>query len=224
MLTYTPNPKPKRKDRPWLLFLMALIWISGSCFFHDPWEPYEPYVVAIVKSIIETNSWLVPYLSSPSVPYLELQPFYFWIFAVIIKIFNFSNIANAVRLLNALIILVFIMLMGRIGSGLSAFKNGRTVVMILISMVGFINNAYQLSPHLIVLALLRLLFTIIIISNPFFACSNSLEFNLLSNLITVSMVSFPNCSSITFRPDISLNLFISFKIFLTIIIFYYKYL
>lgn len=151
MLTYTPNPKPKRKDRPWLLFLMALIWISGSCFFHDPWEPYEPYVVAIVKSIIETNSWLVPYLSSPSVPYLELQPFYFWIFAVIIKIFNFSNIANAVRLLNALIILVFIMLMGRIGSGLSAFKNGRTVVMILISMVGFINNAYQLSPHLIVL-------------------------------------------------------------------------
>ena len=53
MLTYTPNPKPKRKDRPWLLFLMALIWISGSCFFHDPWEPYEPYVVSIVKSIIE---------------------------------------------------------------------------------------------------------------------------------------------------------------------------
>lgn len=151
MLTYTPNPKPKRKDRPWLLFLMALIWISGSCFFHDPWEPYEPYVVAIVKSIIETNSWLVPYLSTPSVPYLELQPFYFWIFAVIIKIFDFSNIANAIRLLNALIILVFVMLMGRIGSGLSAFKNGRTVVMILISMVGFINNAYQLSPHLIVL-------------------------------------------------------------------------
>lgn len=150
MLTYTSNPKPKRKDRPWLLFVTALIWIAGSCFFHDPWEPYEPYIVAIVKSIINTNSWLVPYISSNS-PYLDLQPFYFWIFAVIVKIFNFTDVANAVRLINAFIIFAVIAMMGRIGSGLSAFKNGRTVVMILISTVGFVNNAYQLSPHLVVI-------------------------------------------------------------------------
>lgn len=150
MLTYTPNPKPKRKDLPWLLFITALIWIAGSCFFHDPWEPYEPYVVAVVKSILATNSWLVPYIS-PNVPYLDLQPFYFWIFALIIKIFHFNNVVNAIRLINSIIIFCIIALMGRVGSRLSAFRNGRTVVMILISTVGFVNNAYQLSPHLIVI-------------------------------------------------------------------------
>lgn len=150
MLTYTPNPKPRRKDRPWLLFITALIWISGVTFFHEPWEPYEPYIVAVVKSIIDSNSWLVPYISH-GVPYLDLQPFYFWLFALIIKIFHFSNIANAIRLINALIIFGFIAMMGRIGSGLSAFKNGRSVVMILISSIGFINNAYQLTPNMVVL-------------------------------------------------------------------------
>lgn len=150
MLTYTKNPKPQRKDRPWLLFITALIWIAGSCFFHDPWEPYEPFVVAIVKSILSTNSWLVPYIS-PNTPYLELQPFYFWIFALVIKIFNFTDIQNAVRLINAFFIFMTIFVMGKIGSRLSAYKNGRTVVMILISTVGFVNNAYQLSPHIVVL-------------------------------------------------------------------------
>jgi hypothetical protein len=41
--------------------------------------------------------------------------------------------------------------MGRIGSRLNAYKNGRSVVMILISSVGFINNAYQLSPNIVAL-------------------------------------------------------------------------
>lgn len=150
MLTYSELPKIKRKDRPWLLVVMALLWVAGSCFFHDPWEPYEPYVVAIVKGIIASNSWLIPYLS-PNKPYLDLQPFYFWLFAIPIKIFDFTNIANAVRLINAFIIFSFIFVMGKVGHNLSAFKNGRTVVMILISTVGFINNAYQLSPHIVVL-------------------------------------------------------------------------
>lgn len=150
MLTYSSNVKPIRKDRPWLLFLTAIIWIGGATFFHAPWEPFEPYVVAIVKSVLATNSWLIPYLSVKA-PYLELQPFYFWLFALIIKIFGFSDITNAVRLINAVLIWIFIALMGRIGSNLQAFKNGRSVVMILISSVGFINNAYQLSPNLVVL-------------------------------------------------------------------------
>lgn len=151
MLTYSPIAlKPKRKDRPWLLFIMVLIWIGGATFFHSPWEPYEPYVVAIVKSIVKTDSWLVPYIS-PGTPYLELQPFYFWLYALAIKIFNFTDVANAIRLMNTGIILLTLYVLGKIGSGLSAFKNGRSVVMIMISTIGFINNAYQLSPNIIIL-------------------------------------------------------------------------
>lgn len=151
MLTYSPiAAKPKRKDRPWLLLIMVLIWIGGAMFFHSPWEPYEPYVVAVVKSIIHTDSWLIPYISQTT-PYLDLQPFYFWIYAIIIKLFNFSDIANAIRLINSGLILITIYVTAKVGSNLTAFKNGRSVVMILISCIGFINNAYQLSPNLIIL-------------------------------------------------------------------------
>lgn len=150
MLTNNKNIKLPRKDRPWLLFLTAVLWICGSTFFHDPWEPYEPFVVAIVKSIITSNNWLIPYIA-PNFPYLDLQPFYFWLFAIPIKLLHFTNIANAVRLINAVIIFATIYMISRVGSSLSAYKNGRTTVMILISMIGFINEAYQISPNLIVL-------------------------------------------------------------------------
>lgn len=152
MLTYNPVKKPKRKDRPWLLFVMALIWVLGTAFFHSPWEPYEPFVLAVVKGILRTHSWLVPYVSN--VPYLQIQPFYFWIYSAILKLFDISDIysiANSIRILNTLIIFAIVILCARIGSGLSAFKNGRTVVLILISSIGFINNAYQLSPNILIL-------------------------------------------------------------------------
>lgn len=152
MLTYNPIKKPKRKDRPWLLFVMSLIWVLGTAFFHSPWEPYEPFVLAVVKGILRNHSWLVPYVSN--VPYLQIQPFYFWIYSAVLKLFNVTNIysiANCIRLLNTLIIFSVVILAARIGSNLSAFKNGRTVVLILISSFGFINNAYQLSPTILVL-------------------------------------------------------------------------
>lgn len=150
MLTNNKNVKPKRKDRPWILFLTALLWVCGSCFFHDPWEPYEPFVVAIVKSILSSNSWLIPYIN-PSFPYLDLQPFYFWIFAVIIKVLHLSDISHAVRIINGLIVLTLIYVMSRVGRNLLAYKNGRTTTMILISTVGFINCAYQISPKIVVM-------------------------------------------------------------------------
>ncbi|MBY0379030.1 MAG: hypothetical protein K2P99_01375, partial [Burkholderiales bacterium] len=152
MLTYTRNYILKRKDRPWLLFILTLIWVLGTVFFHSPWEPYEPFVFAVVKGIIYNNSWLVPYVSNA--PYLEIQPFYFWIYASIIKLFNITDInyiANTIRILNTLVIFSVLVVVGIIGSGLSAFKNGRTVILILISSLGFINTTYQLSPNILIL-------------------------------------------------------------------------
>ncbi len=152
MLTYNPNIKPKRKDRPWLLVILVLIWVLGTVFFHSPWEPYEPIVFAVVKGIINNNSWFIPIVSGT--PYLDIQPFYFWLYAIPIKILDIHNIeymANTIRIINTAIIMSIIMLSARIGSKLSAHKNGRSVVMILISCVGFINNSYLLSPNILIL-------------------------------------------------------------------------
>ncbi|MCC2645394.1 MAG: hypothetical protein K0R94_1172 [Burkholderiales bacterium] len=152
MLTYNEKIKPKRKDRPWLLLILVLIWVFGTAFFHSPWEPYEPFVLSVVKSILHDNHWLVPYVAH--VPYLEIQPFYFWIFAALLKLFHINNIdsiANSIRLINTFLILAVIALSARIGSNLSAFKNGRSVVLILISSVGFIGLSYQVTPDIMVL-------------------------------------------------------------------------
>lgn len=152
MLTYNEKIKPKRKDRPWLLLILALIWVFGTAFFHSPWEPYEPFVLSVVKSILRNNSWLVPYVSH--VPYLEIQPFYFWLYAAILKLFHINNIysiANCVRMINTFLIFAVIALSARIGSNLSAYKNGRSVVLILISSIGFISLSYQLSPDIMIL-------------------------------------------------------------------------
>ncbi|MCC2625087.1 MAG: hypothetical protein K0R14_960 [Burkholderiales bacterium] len=152
MLTYNEKIKPKRKDRPWLLLVLALIWVFGTAFFHSPWEPYEPFVLAVVKSILRDNHWLIPYVAH--IPYLEIQPFYFWLFAAILKLIHVNNIdsiAGSVRLINTSLIFAVIALCARIGSNLSAFKNGRSVVLILISSVGFISLSYQVTPDIIVI-------------------------------------------------------------------------
>jgi 4-amino-4-deoxy-L-arabinose transferase-like glycosyltransferase len=86
MLTYSKNIKLKRIDLPWLLVMLVFIWVLGTAFFHSPWEPYELFVFAVVKGIIYNHSWLVPVVSG--VPYPEIQPFYFWIYSSIIKLFN----------------------------------------------------------------------------------------------------------------------------------------
>jgi 4-amino-4-deoxy-L-arabinose transferase-like glycosyltransferase len=152
MLTYSQIVKTKRKDRPWLLVILVTLWLVGTAFFHSPWEPYEPFVFAVVKGIIENHSWLVPYISNA--PYLEIQPFYFWLYALAVKLCNTNNIetiANVVRLTNTIIILSVIVLVGKIGSSLKAYKNGRTAILLLIGSIGFINNAYQLSPNILIL-------------------------------------------------------------------------
>lgn len=152
MLTYNQNTQPKRMDLPWLLVILVLIWVLGTAFFHSPWEPYEIFVFAVVKGIIYSHSWLVPVVSG--VPYPEIQPFYFWIYSSIIKLFNITgidNIGNSVRIINTLIIFAVIIISARIGSNLKAYKNGRSVILILISSIGFINNAYQISPNILIL-------------------------------------------------------------------------
>lgn len=152
MLTYNKKSPVTQKDRPWLLVVLSLIWVLGTAFFHSPWEPFEPFVLAVVKGILYNHSWFVPYISNA--PYLEIQPFYFWFYCAIIKLLGISSItgiANSVRIINTLIIFATISVCARIGSKLDAYKNGRTVTLLLISTIGFINNAYQLSPHILII-------------------------------------------------------------------------
>lgn len=154
MLNYNPNcaTVKRGRDKPWLLIIIAFFWLCGTAFFHSPWEPDEPFVMAVVKDIIRHHSWLVPHIAGEA--YLSIQPFYFWIYAFIIKLFNIStlySITNSVRLINTLFIAATLWLSCKVGSNLKAFKNGRSVLLLLISSIGFIDNTYQLTPHLIVI-------------------------------------------------------------------------
>lgn len=193
MLTYNKFRPPIRKDKPWLLVVLAIIWVLGTAFFHSPWEPFEPYVVAVVKGIIMNKSWFIPYISNE--PYLEIQPFYFWFFAIFIKIFNITNIyliANGIRIINTIIITAVVLLVAKIGTNISVYKNGRTCALLLISSIGFIDNAYQLTPHLIII----LGFCLLILSLELYESLPGLSgWILFAGLLLIS-INF-NCSFIT---------------------------
>lgn len=161
MLTYEPNPKVEVKDRPWALLLLLLIWLLSTCFFHEPWEPYEPYVASVVKAILADNSLIVPYISYPT-PYLEIHSLYFLIYAFIVKLVQLchigSNIMNIIRVTNIGFIFLTIYFMSLISRGLLSNKTSSSAVMILISTFGFIFTSYQISPQIIVVLGLTMIF------------------------------------------------------------------
>lgn len=160
MLTYQAKSKVLVKDRPWALFLMLLVWLLSTCFYHNPWEPYEPYVASVVKAILVDNTLITPYISYPT-PYLEINSLYFVIYALIVKffqIFHVGNIMNVVRIVNVIFISLTVYFMGLVSRGLLSHKTSRSVIMILISTFGFIFTSYQVSPHIIVLLGFTMLF------------------------------------------------------------------
>lgn len=153
MLTYKARSNVVVIDRPWTLFLMLVVWLISAGFYHSPWEPYEPYVASVVKAIIVDNTWVTPYISYPN-PYLEIHSLYFVIYALFVKVmelFHVTNIINIIRIVNLFFIALTVYFIGLVSRGLLSHKTSRSIIMILISTLGFIITSYQISPHIIVL-------------------------------------------------------------------------
>lgn len=169
MLTYSKKSIVPRKDRPIILYLTVFVWIASTMLYHSAWEVYEPYIVAVVKSMsLGGDSWLTPHILMNE-PYFGLKAMPFWIIAVVIKIFHVpdSYLTNAIRIIYGVLLFLTLSLAGRVGSFLPAYKSGRTVVMLMLSSFGFIATGFIMTPFLWVLIGCLLCFYALEVINSF---------------------------------------------------------
>ncbi len=117
MLTYTPavqHAQPPASERPWLLLLLAFVWLWPGVFAHDLWAPMEPQLLTVIEQWRNGGHWALPTLFDR--PYWEAAPVYVWLGAASQAVFSpwLLDAYEAVRLVNvALMAIGFCCIGGR---------------------------------------------------------------------------------------------------------------
>jgi 4-amino-4-deoxy-L-arabinose transferase-like glycosyltransferase len=146
MLTYSPknqNTLPQPTEKPWVLLLLAFIWLWPGIIGHDPWKPNEPYVLAVILDMLKNGNWLVPTIQGD--PYLVSPPLYYWVGSVFVRLFSpwLLPAHDAARLATPLFMGIALWCAGGAGRELIGRRHGRSVVMILIGCIGLVDTGHQ---------------------------------------------------------------------------------
>mgnify|MGYP001763469817 CR=1 FL=1 len=150
MLTYhrlEQKPQPKSPEKPWLLVLLALVWLWTGIVGRDLWRSEEIQLYAYIKAILHNEHWLLPTLYH--VPYLNSSPFYLWWGALSQWFLNgLLGISPrfAVQLLTLMVMSINFLLLGLAGRGFLGFRQGRVTVSIIIGCIGIVILGHQISP------------------------------------------------------------------------------
>jgi len=128
MLTYVPpeqRPAPPTYERPWLLLLLAFVWLWPGVFAHDLWQD-EISVYAVIRQAAESGQWWLP--QDGGTLFWDVPPLYMWLSLLFLKLFGHLPPYEAVRMVNALLAAVSLAAMGGAGRMLLGRRNGRTAV------------------------------------------------------------------------------------------------
>ncbi|TDR82090.1 ArnT family glycosyltransferase [Paludibacterium purpuratum] len=148
MLTFSPdnrNNLPRPTEKPWVLLLLAFIWLWPSILGHDPWKPDEPYVLAVVLDMLKHGHWLVPTIQGS--PWLENPPLYYWVASVFVRWLSPWLLAahDAARLATPFFMAIALCCVGGAGRELIGRRHGRSAVLILIGCIGLIDTGHQMT-------------------------------------------------------------------------------
>lgn len=149
MLTYSASQQgdlPRTTEKPWLLLLLAFIWLWPGILGHDPWKPAEPWVLAVVLDMLHNGHWLVPTIQG--VPYLASPPLYYWVASGFVHLLSpwLLPAHDAARLATPLFMAIALWCAGGTGRELIGRRHGRSVVLILIGCIGLIDTGHQMTP------------------------------------------------------------------------------
>lgn len=148
MLTYSPsnqNNLPRPTEKPWVLLLLAFIWLWPGVLGHDPWKPDEPYVLAVILDMLNQGHWLVPSIQGD--PYLLTPPLYYWVASVFVRFFSpwLLPAHDAARLATPFFMAIAMWCAGGAGRELIGRRHGRSVVLIMIGCIGLIDTGHQMT-------------------------------------------------------------------------------
>ena len=158
MLTYVPpeqRPAPPTYERPWLLLLLAFVWLWPGVFAHDLWQD-EPLVYAVIRQAAEGGQWWLP--QDGGTLFWDVPPLYMWLSLLFLKLFGHLPPYEAVRMVNALLAAVSLAAMGGAGRMLLGRRNGRTAVLVLIGCPGLLMMSHFIGGQIVTLCGLSLSF------------------------------------------------------------------
>lgn len=148
MLTYTPpdtRTQPAASERPWLLLLLAFVWMWPGIFARDLWAPMEPQLLTIISQWREANTWALPTLYGA--PYWDAAPLYVWLGALSQHVFSpwLLDRYEAIRLVSAFLMALGFACVGGAARQFLGRRFGRTAVLILIGCPGLLMLAHWMS-------------------------------------------------------------------------------
>ncbi|BEV70625.1 MULTISPECIES: glycosyltransferase family 39 protein [unclassified Paludibacterium] len=148
MLTYSPdhqNNLPRPTEKPWVLLLLAFIWLWPAIIGHDPWKPDEPFVLAVVQDMLAHGHWLVPTFQGE--PWLSNPPLYYWVASFFVRLFSpwLLPAHDAARLATPLFMALALTCVGGAARELIGRRHGRSAVLILIGCIGLVETGHQMT-------------------------------------------------------------------------------
>ncbi len=132
-------------EKPYLLFLLCMVWIVMGLVGHAPWKPDELQHAAIIQAWLQNGDWLIPRLGGE--PYAYYPPLYLYLTALLAKLFSpwLFSVHDAARLCTGLFMTGTLTVMGLTGRELLGRSHGRVVVLLLIGCVGLVLRGHQLN-------------------------------------------------------------------------------
>jgi 4-amino-4-deoxy-L-arabinose transferase-like glycosyltransferase len=130
-----------------LFVLICFAWLIPGLTGHSPWKYDEAVSQGIVYHLNHGGHWLYPTLGGE--PYFNTPPFYFWVAALIQRVFEgWVNPADAARLASGLFMTLTFIVTALGGYTLFGTRAMRASVILLMGCVGLLLRAHEMSSHL----------------------------------------------------------------------------
>ena len=141
----TPRARVGERAKIRLLLILCVVWLLMGLIGHEPWKPFESHSISVIKTILDTEEYLVPSASSPNK--IINPPLFYLSAAFVAKIFQFIlPLHDGARIATGLWMLITFLMMGMTGRELWGKGTGRQTTFVLMGTLGLIVSAHTLTP------------------------------------------------------------------------------
>lgn len=147
----TPLARVGERAKTHLLLILCIVWLLMGLIGHEPWKPFESHSISVIKTILDTEEYLVPSASSPNK--IINPPLFYLSAAFVAKIFQaILPLHDGARIATGLWMLITFLMTGMTGRELWGKGTGRQTTFVLMGTLGLIVSAHTLTPAVASLA------------------------------------------------------------------------
>ncbi|MDB5936509.1 MAG: glycosyltransferase family 39 protein [Massilia sp.] len=134
-------PAHSWRDRIYVFFAVALLYLLPGLTGHDPWKQDETYITDIVRHMLDSGDWTVPTMAGA--PFMEKPPLYYWVAALCARLFApMLAIHDGARIATAVFLGCTCAAVAWIGQRWWGRNRGRVCVVALLSCLGMALHAH----------------------------------------------------------------------------------